>query len=84
MGCCVVFGVVFIISTFALCPLASNWSESTTGVRCVQSTGYVVSGILNLALDVIIVVLPLFPVWRLQMATIRKVAISGIFGIGLL
>jgi hypothetical protein len=84
MGCCVVFGVVFIISTFALCPLASNWSESTTGVRCVQSTGYVVSGILNLALDVIIVALPLFPVWRLQMATIRKVAISGIFGIGLL
>jgi len=50
----------------------------------VQSTGYVVSGILNLALDVIIVALPLFPVWRLQMATIRKVAISGIFGIGLL
>ena len=78
MGCCIGFWLAFSIASFMLCPLTS------IGVSCVQSSGFVISCALNLSLDVVIVALPLLPVWKLQMATTRKVAITGIFGMGLL
>lgn len=40
--------------------------------------------ILNLLQDVMVVVLPMPILWRLQMAMTKKVALSGIFGIGIM
>ena len=39
---------------------------------------------LNLALDVAIFLLPIPVVWGLQMVTSRKIAVTAIFGMGLL
>lgn len=40
--------------------------------------------ILNLLQDVVVVVLPMPILWGLQMARSRKVALSSIFGIGIM
>lgn len=39
--------------------------------------------ILNLIQDIIVVALPMPILWRLQMATKRKVALSCVFGLGI-
>jgi hypothetical protein len=83
MALCALFGVAFIVGLFVLCPLQSNFEESTAGVQCNQFSGYIISGTLNLVLDIVIVVLPMPLVWQLQMETKRKAAITFIFGIGI-
>lgn len=40
-------------------------------------------GILNLALDVAVVVMPMPILWHLKLTVGRKVAVSSIFGMGL-
>lgn len=40
-------------------------------------------GILNLALDVAVVVMPMPILWRLKLSIRKKVAVSSIFGMGL-
>ena len=44
----------------------------------------VVSASINAVIDVVIVILPLYPLWKLQMALRKKVAISGLFSLGLM
>ena len=40
--------------------------------------------VLNCLQDIVIVILPMPVLWGLQMARIKKVALSGMFGIGTL
>lgn len=43
-----------------------------------------INGVVNIVLDVSLVVLPMPILWSLRMATAKKVALSFIFGLGIL
>jgi hypothetical protein len=67
-------------------PLAYNWDQTIAGSCYFDGISeYVISMSLNLAMDIIIVILPAAEVWRLQHVTRRKKAgITCLFGLGIL
>ena len=73
------FAALFRICT----PVARNWDKSVSG-SCGDETALLLwTAIINAALDVIIVVLPVPIVWRLNMAVQKKIAILATFALGL-
>ena len=82
----VVFGVSAVIADCLICrPVRYRWAPSTVDGSCGdQKSLDLYIAILNLLQDVVIVVLPMPILWGLQMARSRKVALSCIFGIGIL
>ena len=80
----VAFGFVSIVGEFVLCiPFQMRWNPGRVG-KCGEILRYVIAtSITNVAIDVTIFALPLPLVWRLQMATIRKIALTLVFGLGL-
>lgn len=91
MTCYVVHAVnaVYSFSTiFATClvcrPLAYNWDTSIPGGVCGdQKSLDLFIGIFNLFMDVTVVILPMPVLWGLQMATGKKLVLSGMFGMGI-
>ena len=75
-----------ILEAFLLCqPLAFNWDKTIPGGFCAdQHAAYISAGIINLIIDVSIIVLPMPMLWGLQMAMMRKVALTAIFSLGAL
>jgi len=53
---CLVCGIAFIISAFALCrPLAFYWDKSIVGGKCGnERVAYMIPGVINMALDVVV------------------------------
>ena len=80
----VIFGVVSIVAESILCiPFQMRWNPRVVG-KCGEILKYVIAtSITNVAIDVTIFALPLPLVWRLQLATIRKIALTLVFGLGL-
>lgn len=75
-----------ILIGFLICrPLSYNWDITVPGGHCGnQNAAFsAVSGI-DIVIDVMIAVLPLPSVWRLHVPTATKLALSGLFGLGLL
>lgn len=77
------FYTCFLIVPAALCiPRSKIWNPSQKG-RCADAAKlYVASGSFNLISDVLMLSIPIYLVWNLQMGVRRKVGISAIFGIG--
>lgn len=80
------YGTVFIlISIFQCIPVRAAWTrwDGTVGARCVNANalGWT-SGAINIALDVIILVLPMPGLAKLVMPWERKIHILMIFGLG--
>ncbi|KAJ5738593.1 hypothetical protein N7493_001748 [Penicillium malachiteum] len=74
-----------ILETFLLCrPLKYNWDTSISGVCGDRNAAYVVAGTMNLITDLMVMALPMPHIWKLQLGTAKKVALSGVFSIGLL
>jgi len=69
-------------------PLRYNWDLeiSPASAACRASVNYAafVNGILNILLDVGMVMLPMPVLWSLRMEVQRKVALSFVFGLGIL
>lgn len=65
-------------------PVAYEWNKNIEGGTCLNTTAayYSVSAI-NLGLDLVIIILPMPILWTLQMPIAKKVAISIIFGMGI-
>ena len=60
-------------------------AESLFSNQCIDLKAYWVSVTgSNMALDIVILSMPLYMVWSLRLATRRKVALSGIFALGAL
>lgn len=71
---------------FLVChPVSLLWDKTIVGGRCadIVAAYQIVSG-LNLLLDVIIILLPMPILWNLQMPASKKLAISAIFGFGII
>ncbi|KAL8715376.1 MAG: hypothetical protein Q9220_000709 [cf. Caloplaca sp. 1 TL-2023] len=73
-----------VIRSFFLCtPLAYTWDRLHYTGSCVHlPAAYLSVSIINLILDVIVIALPMPMLWRLQMPTSKKAAITAIFGVG--
>ena len=78
-----IYIIFIIVSSLAIChPYSYFWDKSQNGVCGNQLALYMTGGIFNLLLDITIVVLPMPMLWGLQMATGKKIALTGAFGIG--
>lgn len=66
-------------------PVAFSWDKTIPGGVCSShEIPYLSSAIVNVLTDVIIVALPMPVLWKLQLPTRKKVALSVIFGLGAL
>ena len=83
MGICVVSSVALIIHILALCqPLASFWDKSIHGKCGSLVLTYQIRTIIITVEDIVVLVLPMRMLWRLQVATTKKIGAIFIFGIG--
>lgn len=74
-----------LVEGFVLCkPVRFNWDKSIEGECTGEHIAYLVSGIMNLAIDIFIVILPLPVVFRLQMAWSRRISVAAMFSLGAL
>jgi hypothetical protein len=87
MGIVVAYWIGFTLGLVFQCsPVAFNWDRTIPGGRCNEAkTGFLVSGSINVFVDVILVVMPIPVVWKMQHVNmLRKIGITGIFSLGLL
>ncbi|KAL2821355.1 hypothetical protein BDW59DRAFT_164235 [Aspergillus cavernicola] len=86
----VFIGAFTISMTLALTlkcrPLRASYDKSILDAKCWSSdTNFAVlmtQGVIMFALDVLILALPIWPIWRLQMPLKRRIMILGLFAIG--
>lgn len=77
--------LVTFFEIFECNPRAKAWNPLIQGGHCFDSMAIIVSaGYFNAITDFLILLLPQGVIWRLQMPLKRKIAISGIFLVGLL
>lgn len=75
-----------ILANCLICrPLKGWWDVTIEGSSCgnINQLG-LYDAIFNFLLDALVVILPMPVLWRLQMPASRKVALTGMFGIGIL
>jgi hypothetical protein len=78
--------VATILAGCLICrSFAFNWDKCIIGGSCGdQVVSFTVTGIINLTTDVIVLLLPMQPLYRLQMATYKKVTLVSVFGVAIL
>ena len=80
---CWYFAYTFIV-VFACTPIAKSWDLELPG-HCISSNSLVtLASVPSVVSDLFILVLPIFWVWKLQMARRRKLEVSLIFAMGIL
>lgn len=66
-------------------PFAFNWDKTIIGGKCGdQVTSFTVTGIINLITDVMVLLMPMQPLYQLQMAMYKKLTLAAVFGLGVL
>lgn len=85
-GFIIVWNVVNFFSGIFMCwPIAYNWDQSISGGHCrSQPHYYFALGLINLATDVATIALPMPFLYKLLLATSKKLAAMSMFSIGLL
>ncbi|RYP15958.1 hypothetical protein DL765_005398 [Monosporascus sp. GIB2] len=78
----------FGLMTFSCYPPATFWDATgSTQGKCIepntQQTYYDVSGVLNVAIDLAIYIVPIPMLWKILIPTSQKIALTFIFGLGL-
>jgi hypothetical protein len=85
MGCACAYWAGSMLQIFFICqPFQKNWNPTLPGHCASQNVAFSTIGAFNLITDVMIMVLPLHFIWKLQMSTATKLALYGIFGMGVL
>jgi len=65
-------------------PIAFNWDHTIEGGKCgSQTTSFIAIGVLDLLIDGAVFALPLAMIWKLQVSAGKKIALFGIFGLGI-
>ena len=80
----VFFTILFFLEVFSCVPREKIWHPMVPG-KCldIQKT-FVATGVINVADDFLILILPVYWVWLLKISAQRKAGISLIFAAGLL
>ncbi|KAG9231696.1 hypothetical protein BJ875DRAFT_486766 [Amylocarpus encephaloides] len=92
VGICVVFWGHFLFyvvdiffQIFSCTPREKAWNKLITTGHCYDLPGiYVASGAVNVASDFIILLLPVFSIWKLKISTRQKMEVCGAFATGFL
>lgn len=81
----VIWAVATILMILVVCrPLEHFWNPSSPGECGDLVTTLIVFGVLDVAIDVVILLLPIPMVWKLQMPFANKIGLAAIFAMGLL
>ncbi|KAK1148775.1 hypothetical protein N8T08_008660 [Aspergillus melleus] len=85
IGVIVAWAIATILAGCLICrPFAFNWDQTIPGGSCGnQVTSFTATGVINLVTDVVVLVIPMPLLYRLQMATYKKVTLITVFGLGL-
>ena len=79
------YGISFLCVFFTNChPVSYSWNPVPGGHCRTDTTEETLSVSINMVIDTAVVILPMPPLWGLQMATRKKAGISFLFGLGLL
>lgn len=79
------YGVAFLVIFCTNCrPISQQWDPVPGGVCKDVTIEQIASVSVNMVIDTAIVVLPMPPLWGLQMPIRKKIAITGLFSIGLM
>jgi hypothetical protein len=78
------YSIALILSlSFACNPIKKAWDVTVTEGTCINRPAvYVLLAVLNIATDVILLVIPIPMVWRLQMPVAQKIGVVVVFLIG--
>ncbi|KAH1642612.1 hypothetical protein KXX39_007697 [Aspergillus fumigatus] len=84
IGVIVAWAIATILAGCLICrPFAFNWDQTIPGGSCGdQVTSFTATGVINLVTDVVVLVTPMPSLYRLQMATYKKVTLITVFGLG--
>ena len=80
----VIWFIAFILLQFLTCiPLNYTWNKAVPG-HCINANyvSYFGTSPLDILTNIAILILPIPYLWHLQMQTLKKVAITGIFILG--
>lgn len=76
---------VLFMTIFRCIPQDKIWNPEHVGGQCIDfNVAYLASGAVNIISDFLILLLPMLAIWRLQLASKRKLGISAVFATGLL
>jgi hypothetical protein len=85
MGCAGAYWIGSVLQIFLICaPFARNWNPLLPGHCASQNVAFSTIGAFNLVTDVMIMALPIRFIWKLQMSIGTKLALYGIFSLGIL
>lgn len=86
MGSIFLFYLVDTIFEIVMCiPREKIWNPLMTSGYCFDSNAaYMATGVFNVISDFSILILPMLPIWRLQMPLKRKIMMIGVFATGIL
>ena len=80
---CIGYAISDWLKLFLICrPFEYSWNKSIEGECADALQGWLVTGIMNLLLDVGIVVLPLPLLWRLHLSISKRIGLTLMFTIG--
>lgn len=78
------YGAGMLVENLHCVPFERIWDKTVPG-RCINSLdAIVVTSALNVASDVLVLLLPHMAIWKLQTSRKRKIGVSIVFGVGLL
>ncbi|KAJ5777588.1 hypothetical protein N7520_000834 [Penicillium odoratum] len=84
MGCAASYWTGSMLQIFLICiPFEKNWDATVPGHCASQNVAFSTIGAFNLITDVMIMALPIRFIWKLQMSLGTKMALYGIFGLGI-
>ncbi|KAJ5935099.1 hypothetical protein N7466_004646 [Penicillium verhagenii] len=84
MGCAASYWTGSVLQVFLIChPFEKNWGAGVGGHCASQNVAFSTIGAFNLITDVLIMALPVRFIWKLQMSVGTKMALYGIFGLGI-
>jgi large subunit ribosomal protein L36e len=75
---------VLWITIFECVPRRKIWRPEVPGRCIITSPVILISAVINVLSDFSILFLPIGCIWRLQLDVKRKVAVSAVFGVGLM
>jgi hypothetical protein len=80
------WSILVILTAFVLCtPFAFSWDNTIPGGKCADQTAWFIAiGVLDLTVDLMILVLPMPVIWKLQLPVGNRIALLGIFCVGVL
>lgn len=78
------FITVFLEALLLCNPVEFNWDKTLEGTCANVALAYLLAGITNLLIDVIIVILPMPMLWKVKIGFSKKIGISAMFGLGAL